>query len=1158
MRHLLRNGILVLAVMVFFAGSFWPPAKNLRLGKDLRGGTTFIYAVQIDRSENAEDVLARTIDVLKERVDPQGLYEIRMVAQGNDRIEVTMPLPGPRVKALRAIFDEKLAGLSVQAIEPAEFERVMRLPPGEREESLAVLAGPSESRRERLDAAAAALDDARQSRELYELLRTQPTTSEADLDDAANRAAEGELEYERLRDEALASALNPEDLRRALQLSNVPKILLDEEKKAIELPSPRTRAITRIRDDHPELVDQIDDVIASYDEYAAERTSLDDPNDLKRMLAGAGELSFRITVDPQGYPDAQVPHTEEVRLREELREKGPRNVQSRDARWLKINDPLAALSLTSVEAVEAFYADPATVGVNRQYVVEEFGGEYFMLCWDAPGSRLTKAEGSWSVAAAFPSSDQVGRPAIGFEMDARGARFLGNLTGPHVGDHMAVLLDDEVYTAPNLIARISRNGQITGDFTDSEISYVIRTLTAGSLQARLSPEPISENSIAPELGADNLRDGMLAGIIALCVVSTFMVLYYYGYGLVAVTCLVCNAILILGAMSLGRAAFSLPGIAGVILTFGMAVDANVLIFERIREELRGGKDLRVAVKLGYQKALSSIVDGNVTNLIVCFVLAYTGTPEIKGFAITLGIGVVSTMFSALIISRIIFALLTDKVRVRKMSMLPMTFPFIERALHPKINWIGLRYFCIFVSAIFVALGIFMIAYQGKTMLDTEFRGGTTVTMPFRAVDASDPDTRLTATRSEVADLIHAIGDGLGDEDPLQPLRTADILPINPLDDGVTSSTFQVKTYATDSQAVLRAVIDALSEYADGRPAISFARSDQPDAELAPVYPIESRRLGENVNRPDLRGDVSGFIGGVAILLEDLSPAPRKESLLSRFELMRGKPDFSDTLGRVVEVRVLEGTEDSVRSAVVLVLDEGLGSLDNEEAWLSDVRDREWRLVREALTEPITIASVQNFSPVIARDFKGQAIVAVSLSFLLILIYIWVRFGSVRYSAAAIVALVHDVLIAIGLIALAEIVYEAHFLEEFAAAILIEPFKIDLNLVAALLTIVGYSLNDTIIIMDRIRENRGKLPYASKETVNLAINQTVSRTLITSGTTLLAVLILYIFGGEGVRAFSYALIIGVVVGTYSSIAVASPLVWSGRSESKGGRKSGGRA
>ncbi len=1148
MRHLLRNGFLVIALLVFFVGSFWPPAKNLRLGKDLRGGTTFIYAVQIDRSENAQDVLSRTIEVLKERVDPQGLYEIRMVAQGNDRIEVTMPLPGPRVKELRQVFEEKLEALRVQAIAPDEFERIMRLSPEDRAPELDRLSGGVGSRLERLRAAAAAYDAAQIARSQYELLGLQADTPEEELNEIANRAAESELEYERLRDEALATALDPEELRRALQESDVPQVLTDEENNRVELPSPRARSITRILEEHGEIENAINEAIAAYDAYAAERTSLDDPNDLKRLMSGAGELTFRITVDPLAAGAPEKAHPEERRLRDELREKGPRNVRARDARWFKINDPFAALNLTTVDRVEAFFADPVAVGTNAGYVVEEYGGEYFMLAWDSPGDRLTKAEGNWSLAAAYRTSDQLGRPAIGFEMDARGARLLGELTGPHQGDQMAVLLDDQVYTAPNLRGRISRTGIIEGDFTDAEISYVIRTLTAGSLQARLSPEPISENTIAPELGADNLRDGMRAGIIALGIVSAFMVFYYFGYGLVAVICLMCNAILILGAMSLGRAAFSLPGIAGVILTFGMAVDANVLIYERIREELRGGKDLRVAVKLGYQKALSSIVDGNVTNLIVCFVLAYTGTQEIKGFAITLGIGVVSTMFSALIVTRIIFAVLTDKVRVRKMGMLPMAVPAIERLLHPKVNWIGLRFICIVISAIFVSLGVGMVIKQNKAMLDTEFRGGTTVIMPFRA-NPDDPEQRLTATRSEVADLIHAIGEGRADDDPLQALRSADILPLNPLDDGVTSSTFQIKTYATDSGAVLESVVDALGAYADARPALTFAGSDEPIAEDAPVFPIESRRLGESVNRPGLRGDVSDFIGGAAILLENIAPPITRDNLVARMELMRGKPDFSDTLRRVVEVRVLEGNDEAITSAAILVLDEGLTSLDNEEVWNSEVRDREWRLIREALTEPITFASVQNFSPVIARDFQGQAVVAVALSFMLILIYIWVRFGSVRYSAAAIVALVHDVLIAIGLIALAEIIYEAHVLENVAAALLIEPFKIDLNLIAALLTIVGYSLNDTIIIMDRIRENRGKLPYASKETVNLAINQTISRTLVTSGTTLMAVLILYIFGGEGVRAFSYALIIGVLVGTYSSVAVAAPLVWSGRSERK---------
>jgi SecD/SecF fusion protein len=220
-------------------------------------------------------------------------------------------------------------------------------------------------------------------------------------------------------------------------------------------------------------------------------------------------------------------------------------------------------------------------------------------------------------------------------------------------------------------------------------------------------------------------------------------------------------------------------------------------------------------------------------------------------------------------------------------------------------------------------------------------------------------------------------------------------------------------------------------------------------------------------------------------------------------------------------------------------------------WEEELAGLEWDMAVEALGSYTTLASVQSFSSVIAEDFKNTAVVAVFLSLVLILIYIWVRFGSVRYSMAAIATLLHDVLFAIGLIAMAEILYDNEITASIAHSLLIEPFKIDLTLVAAILTIIGYSLNDTIVIMDRIRENRGRMPYATKKVVNDSINQTISRTLITSGTTLIATLILYTMGGPGVRAFSYALLCGVIVGTYSSIAVAAPLVWSRRKDISAG-------
>jgi SecD/SecF fusion protein len=669
-------------------------------------------------------------------------------------------------------------------------------------------------------------------------------------------------------------------------------------------------------------------------------------------------------------------------------------------------------------------------------------------------------------------------------------------------------------------------------------------LNAGSLQARLSPEPISEITVAPELGADNLRQGLHAGVVALIVIGLFMIVYYYVYGVVAVVCLLANAVCIVGAMALARASFTLPGIAGVILTFGMAVDANVLIFERVREELRKGLDLRVAMKLGFGKALSSIVDGNVTNLIVCFVLGYMGTQEIRGFAITLGIGVVSTLFSALVLSRVIFVLLIDIMKIKHMGMLPMTLPVIDRILEPRVNWLRLRYFFIPLSIGVVGLGLAMIALRGEKMLDAEFRGGTAVTLELARQNADDPASpRRTATRAEVEERVHAIGEGLAENDPLRPLRAADVVPVNPEDDGVTSDRFIVRTYATESELVLTALVERLDTLIDALPALSFRGQDAPSAAVAPAYPVVAPRLGDSVGRPEWRDDVSDYLGGVAIVLENIEPRPRLSDLVARLDQMRTQPDYSNTLGRRHEVRVLAGSTDAVESAVVLVRDEGVSAFDSEAVWNADVRDREWSLAQQALTEPIVRASVQNFSPAIADTFRQQAIVAVGLSVLMIVLYIWVRFGGARYSLAAIATLTHDVVAMIGLIAFAEILYDSPKLAAIAQSIGIQPFKIDLNLVAAILTIIGYSLNDTIIIMDRIRENRGKLPFISARVINESINQTISRTIITSGTTLLAVVILYVDGGMGVRAFSYALLCGILVGTYSSIAVSAPLVWS---------------
>ncbi len=1138
MRHLARNIVLSLLMVVVAVWAFMPPSEKVKLGKDLRGGSSLIYAVQLDRTESPDEVIPKVIEVLKRRIDPNGLFEISIVRQGQDRIEITMPLPGERVKELRAAFEAELAKLEVASVDSAEFERIMRLSEAERAAEIAQICANNAALCEELSRAAAAYDQAQQYRAQLNVAETT-RAPEAVLDELAANAAESELEYEVARDRVLAAGVRPEDVRRAMELSTEKNSIRDDATgEIVELESPRERALRRLRERHPELAAQLDKVIQTYDIYAQNRGALDDTSDLKRLVQASGELSFRITVDAAGSAGASVTHPQEETLREELREKGPRQARASDARWFRINK-LDGWYQTKSE-YDAILEQPSAFFRARGYVVEPFGGDLWMLCWDTRGMRMTNDDGRWQIRRSYQTADQLGRPAIGFQMDAVGSRLLGELTGNNVENSMAVLLDDEVYTAPNLMSRISSQGIIQGEFTPDEIDYVVRVMTAGSLQAKLSPEPISESTIAPELGQDNLDKGLIAGLIALVVVGGFMIFYYFGYGLVAVVCLLANAALIVGALSLSRAALTLPGIAGIILTFGMAVDANVLIFERAREELRKGLDLRTSVRLGYEKAMSSIVDGNVTNLIVCFVLANVGTQEIKGFAITLGIGVACTMISALLFSRVIMVLLIDKMKIRHMSMLPMAVPFVDRVLEPKIDWMKLRGLFVVVSVTFVGLGVAMVISRGEKMLDTEFRGGTQVTMSFKDGPDGQP---MTMDRSDVEARVQAIGDAEPDTSSVRSLRSADVVAVDPREGGMESDTFVIKTLSDDRDEINRKITAAFENMLDAPPPLLFRQSELSDARVAPVYPILSGRLGEDIQRPDIRNDVSGFRGGVAILLEDIEPSTTLDAINRRLNIMRTKEDFSDLLGRQHEVLVLEGDPSSVRTAALMVLDPGLGYLDNPDAWQAEVAQREWDLVRAALTTSSDAISVQNFSPAIAASFREKAVVAVVLSLLLILIYIWVRFGSVRYSLAAIATLTHDVFVALGLIALAEIIYDAHIGENIARALLIEPFKIDLNLVAALLTIIGYSLNDTIIIMDRIRENRGKLSYVTRDVVNLSINQTISRTVITSGTTLLAVLILYVEGGAGVRAFSYTLLVGVLFGTYSSIAVASPLVWS---------------
>lgn len=550
MRPILRTAIITL---VFLGVAIWaiiPPKEKLRLGKDLRGGASLVYSVQIKGGEDAKAVLAETIDVLRKRVDPDGLLEISMVPQGRDRIEITMPLPNDEVKALKKAFEDELAKIGRGAVKGERLDQLLRLPADQRDAEIQKIAGGDAKRVDLLRAAGTAWDASVAKRAELDAAKAAGKTGD-ELDALVDAAAASEKAADDASAAVLRSAVSPEEVRKALLLSSRERTLRDQETGAVvSLGSARDRAIKKIRETHPEISADLDKVIASYDTYTKQRRSLDDPQDLIRMLRGAGVLSFRITIQP-GWNT-----TEEMRLRQELIDRGPRNIRSSEARWYKINDISTWYNSTS--ELKLLDQDPAEFFRGRGYVGAEHNGEYYILCWDTRKTRLTTAEGAWKVARSYESRDELGRPCIAFEMDPRGGVLLGELTKDHVQEQMAVILDDEVYTAPRLQSAISKSGQITGDFDQRARQYVIRTLAAGSLQAKLSPEPMSVSVLGPDMGFDNLRLGLKAGLYSFVVCAGFLVCYYFTCGGIAVMGLLVNCLLLLGAMALNRAAFTLP------------------------------------------------------------------------------------------------------------------------------------------------------------------------------------------------------------------------------------------------------------------------------------------------------------------------------------------------------------------------------------------------------------------------------------------------------------------------------------------------------------------------------------------------------------------------------------------------------------------------
>jgi len=581
-----------------------------------------------------------------------------------------------------------------------------------------------------------------------------------------------------------------------------------------------------------------------------------------------------------------------------------------------------------------------------------------------------------------------GQPHISLKFKPSGSKQFGRITRDNVNKRLAILLDEDVISAPNINEPIlGGNAQISGQFSYEEASLLSLALRSGALPAPMHIE--EERTIGPLLGRDSINSGINATIIGVILVFLFMLIYYLKAGFVSNIALAINLLLIFGIMGFlnltlpeSQLTLTLPGIAGIILTLGMAVDANVLINERIREEINNGRPLAAAINNGFDKALKAIIDSNSTTLIAAFMLFQFGSGPIKGFAVTLSIGLVASLFTALFVTRTLFLSLID---LKILKSLPMLSFFHET----KINFVSKRFVCFSISVVLIVFSLFTIISKKQTAYGIDFAGG------------------------------------------------------------------QIQEY-------------------------NFSN---------PVAPDDVRESLKNVGLPNAIIQVTKAIKTDA-LSEGLKKIGLQDTLINPSDQKMGSEN--------VLIRTSEISEEISKKL--------------KQAFSTYFPNNSFELLR-----------IEKVGPIVGKNLQKAAIFAIVFALGGILVFVGFRFKHFDFATAGVIALLHDVIVTAGIL-------------------ILMGRQIDLLVVTALLTIAGYSINDTIIIYDRVRENWSKIKKMSlPEVLNLSINQTLGRTILTTITTLLVVVTLFLKGGEVLNTFALCLLIGFIAGTYSTIFIATPLV-----------------
>lgn len=1070
----------------------WSKKHNLKPGIDIKGGTSLLYEIKPPSAGAVSDELSQNLaDALKKRVDPQGVRNLIWRPQGPTRLEIQIPATEGSEQAgtLRKAFSETQEQLSRTNIRIAEVRAALALnDPAQRKAKLDELAMGSpvraalfaklEQARKELTAAEQANDPIRKVDAREEVAKLDEQIEQTNLPVAR---LQSELEL-------IQAAID-----KAQQSRN--KTTLEQKRKERQALIDKFKAQADFAARHQ----AIDNFVAGYDAYNSVKSVVGDAEDLKRLLRGSGVLEFHIQVT-----DPQLVQTATERLKAEG--PTPRKGESEAMRWYEVDRP------------EEF----------KERTVQ-YGDKHWMLLYTSPEHSMVHKENArpWGLQNAYRDFDsQSGRTVVGFTFDAQGSVLFGELTGTHIDQPLAIVLDDKIISAPNINSRIEGRGIITGSFSDQDIDYLVRTLNAGSLPARLEDEPIFEHTIGPALGADNLRAGFRSAIAGIVVVTVFMVGYYYFAGIVAVIAVLMNLLVIMGVMAMFDATFTLPGIAGIVLTIGMAVDANVLIYERLREEQLRGLSLRMALRNAYDRAFSAILDSNLTTIATSLILYYFGSEEVKGFGLTLAIGIASSLFTSLFVTRTIFDFCLDKLQFKHLGSLPLSFPKWDEMMKPNIDWMGKAWMFYAFSSVIIVIGLIAYFAKGREMYDVEFVSGTAV-----QVELNKP-----TSQQGVRDLVEK-------EQFKKALPSPQVVAIRD-PHALEDTNYEIITPNQDTAAVRKAVVQALGGILKVERPSTFNQSKEPfetaSAQSA-VIPI----TGEINIDGFVPASTRSYMGGLAIVLKNISPELSPEQIRDRIRRARLEPGANIPFRPMSVESPNRDPNKPTSLAVVLVSDEGLDYAKDPAAWEEQLARPTWKLVTSAVGREAELRRVTSFNPQVAGDMKFNALVAIAFSIVAIALYVWIRFGNLKFGSATVVALVHDVLMVVGVIGL------SHYIGEtaFGKALLIEPFRVNLTLVAALLTVMGYSVNDTIVVFDRIRENRGKFGHMDRQVINDSINQTFSRTMLTGGTTMVTLFVMYIWGGAGIHAFTFALLGGILVGTYSSIAIASPILLLGGTEKK---------